>query len=149
MTVETKPFGTIDIDERQRLLFPFGLFGFEALRDFALLDSAQPPFYWLQSLEEPEIAFVLIEPAFFRPDYSPEIPRDDLEEIGISGVHESIVFAVVTIPDDQSRMSANLQGPILINRRGHIGRQSISINPNWHVKHYILDELRVVRERAC
>ena len=149
MTVETKPFGTIKIDERQRLLFPHGLFGFEGLRDFALLDSAQPPFYWLQSLEEPELAFVLIEPGFFRPDYVLEVPRDDLEEIGIQNPHEALVFSVVTIPEDQARMSANLQGPIVINKLGHIGRQTISINPVWRVRHFILDELEAVRERAC
>lgn len=149
MTVQTKPFGGIDVDERQRLFFPHGIFGFEALRDFVLLDSQQPPFYWLQSLEEPELAFVLIEPSFFRPDYTLEITRADMEEIQVEGGPDTLVFAIVTIPEDQKKMSANLQGPIVVNKQDRIGRQSISTNSSWQVKHYILDEIGAVRERAC
>ena len=149
MTVHTKPFGAIDVDERQRLLFPHGIFGFESLRDFVLLDSEQPPFYWLQSLEEPGLAFVLMEPSFFRPDFTLEIPKEDMEEIGIEGGDDTLVFAIVTIPEDQSKMSANLQGPVVVNKRARVARQSISTNPSWRVRHYILDEIGAVRERAC
>lgn len=150
MRVATKPFGTIEVDERQRLLFPYGLFGFEGLRDFVLLDSAQPPFYWLQSMERQDVAFVLIEPPFFRPDFELEVPTEELEEIGLDGESTPLVFAVVTIPsDDQSRMSANLQGPIVINKHERIGRQAVSTNPAWRVRHFILDELAAVREKAC
>lgn len=149
MTVETRPFGTIDVDDRQRISFPYGLFGFESLRDFVLLDSNQAPFYWLQSIEEPGIAFVLIEPSVFRPDYTLEIPRSEREEIGLDDDEAALVFAIVTIPEEQSRMTANLQGPIIINRRSKVGRQSISTNPLWCVRHYILDELTAVRSQAC
>ncbi len=65
-TILTKPFGSVELDERQRIRFPFGVLGFESLHDYALLDADQAPFYWLQSLEVVEIAFVLIEPRVFR-----------------------------------------------------------------------------------
>jgi len=149
MIVKTRPFGEIEVDERQRLEFPDGLLGFENHRSFFLLDAAQPPYYSLQSLQEPDIAFVLINPLFFKPGYAPDVNPIDLEEIGITGPEDELVFAIVTIPEKQELMTANLQGPLLINKRKKIGRQAISRNPSWMVKHLILEELAAVEDRAC
>ena len=141
MLIRSKAFGEVEIDERQRIYFPFGLFGFEKLKEFALIDSSQPPFFWLQSLEVEDIAFILIEPTVFRPDYELRISEGDMEEIGVESREDVIVFAIVTVPDDNRRMTANLQGPVLINRAKNLGRQSISLDPRWQVRHFILDEL--------
>jgi flagellar assembly factor FliW len=149
MVTKTKPFGEIEVDERQRLEFPQGLLGFENLNSFVLLDAAQPPFYWLQSVDEPDIAFVLINPVFFKPDYQPDVPPEDLEEIGIRNPEDQLVFAIVTIPEQQELMTANLQGPIVVNKKQKIGRQAISRNPRWLVRHFILEELAAVKDRAC
>lgn len=67
MKVQTKPYGLIDVDERQLISFPTGIFGFETLKRYVLLDAIQQPFYWLQSIDVPEIAFVLISPFIFVP----------------------------------------------------------------------------------
>ena len=148
MKIRTKAYGDMEISDRQRIIFPRGIFGFEELREFALLDSAQPPFYWLQSLQRVEIAFVLIDPRFFRPDYAPDVDPPELEEIEIKTPEDMLLFAIVTIPEDSSRMTANLQGPLLINRRTSVGRQSISTNPQWGVRHVILEELALARKGA-
>ncbi|TFG65282.1 MAG: flagellar assembly protein FliW [Spirochaetales bacterium] len=141
MQIQTKPYGLIDADERQRLQFPFGIFGFENLKNYILMDAREQPFFWLQSLDVPEIAFILINPYLFRPDYSAEVDPLDLEEIRIEKQEDVLIFAIVTIPENQARMTANLQGPILINRKEKVGRQSISTNPRWKTKHLILEEL--------
>lgn len=151
MQVKTKPYGMIDVDERQKIVFPFGILGFENLRDYVLLDAVQQPFYWLQSMEVPEIAFVLINPSVFRPDYSLDLLEGDLEEIDLQkdSTENTLIFAIVTIPENNSRMTANLQGPIIINRDKRIGRQSVSTNEKWKVRHYILDELAALRNETC
>jgi flagellar assembly factor FliW len=149
MRVQTKPYGEIDVDERQRIRFPDGILGFEELKDYVLLDAAQPPFYWLQSLERVEVAFVLIEPRMFKPEYSPDVEPQELEEIGVSSAGDALVFAIVTVPEDTHRMTANLQGPVIINKKSRTGRQSVSLNPKWGVRHYILDELQLVRQGTC
>ncbi|HET6451722.1 MAG TPA: flagellar assembly protein FliW [Spirochaetia bacterium] len=141
MKVQTKAYGEIEVEDQQRVGFPRGLFGFEELREFVLMDATQPPFYWLQSLERVEVAFVLIDPRFFRPDYEPDVDPSELAEIGISGPEDVLVFAIVTIPPSAQRMTANLQGPLILNRRTRVGRQSISSNPRWGVRHVILEEL--------
>ncbi len=148
MKVLTKPYGEIEIEDKQLVTFPRGLFGFEELRSFALLDASQPPFYWLQSLERVEVAFVLIDPLFFRPDYTPDVDPGELEEIGVIGQVETLVFSIVTIPENSSQMTANLQGPLVLNAHTHAGRQSISANPRWGVRHVILDELARSRQGA-
>ena len=150
-SVNTKAYGIIEVDERQILHFPFGIFGFESLKDFVLLDAVQQPFYWLQSLDVKETAFVLINPRVFRKDYELEILPGDLEEIDLSdGKDENaLIFAIVTIPENQQKMSANLQGPIIVNKDLKIGRQSITTDPKWKTKHYILDELSGSKDEAC
>jgi flagellar assembly factor FliW len=148
MKVTTKPYGEVEIEDRQRISFPRGLFGFEALRDFALLDAAQQPFYWLQSLERVDVAFVLIDPRFFRPDYTPDVDPAELEEIGIAGPESMLVFSIVTISQATARMTANLQGPLILNPTTRVARQSISLNSRWGVRHAILDELARARQGA-
>ena len=148
MKVLTKAYGEIEVEDTQRISFPRGLFGFEELRDFVLLDATQQPFYWLQSIQRVEVAFVLIDPQFFRPDYSPDVDPAELAEIGINGPEDVLVFSIVTIPPSAQRMTANLQGPLILNRRTRVGRQSISANPLWGVRHVILEELAQVRSGA-
>ena len=145
MRITTKAFGDIEIDDRQVLFFPHGIIGFEQLKNYALLDAAQAPFYWLQSLDDAEIAFILIDPHVFRPAYSPDVPEEDMEGLSLESAEDLLVFAIVTIPENQNRMTANLQGPLLINRRTRRGRQSISLNQNWQLKHFILDELAALQ----
>lgn len=149
MRIHTRPFGEIDINERQIIAFPHGIFGFEHHRTYALLDAAQPPFYWLQSLDESEIAFVMINPYVFRPDYVLQVADEDIEELGVENEDDVLVFAIVTIPENPKEMTANLQGPVLINRKVKRGRQSISLDPAWGTKHLILEELAVARGERC
>lgn len=146
MRVVTKPYGYIDVDERQKIFFPGGILGFESSKYYVLLDAAQQPFYWLQSLDIVEIAFVLIDPKVFRPDYELKVPQEELEELGIQSSEEILDLVIVTIPENPSKMTANLQGPLIINKRTRVGRQSISTNPRWQTRHYILDELSSVRQ---
>ena len=141
MRIDSRPYGQVEISERQVIRFPIGIFGFEQLHEYALLDSVQPPFYWLQSLEDASIAFVTINPYVLRPDYVLDVPKDDLEAIEYDNDEDVLVFAIVTIPEDETKMSANLQGPIIINRVRQLGRQAISLNENWRTKHYIIEEL--------
>ena len=149
MRVDTKAYGSIDVDERQRIEFPYGILGFEKLQSYVLLDAPQQPFYWLQALDLVEVAFVLINPMIFRPDYTVEVPQEELEEIGIDSSDKMLTFAIVTIPQNPSEMTANLQGPIIINKDTRVGRQSISTNPRWEVRHPVLKELAAVRQEPC
>ena len=141
MKLATKAYGMIDVDERQKIVFPQGLFGFEDLKEYVLLDAEQQPFFWLQSVDMEQIAFVLVNPFLFRPDYEANIENEDLAEIGIHSPEKALVFVIVTIPPDGSSMTANLQGPIVINRDARMGKQAVLTDVRWKTKHDILAEL--------
>ncbi len=72
----------------------------------------------------------------------------ELQEIEIKGPEDMLVFSIVTIPEDSSRMTANLQGPLLINRRTSVGTPVHQPNPRWGVRHAILEELALARRGA-
>lgn len=149
MKINTKAYGEYEIDERQVIDVPVGLFGFADLHRYALIDAHQKPFYWFQSLENVDVAFVLINPLLFRPDYSVDASDEDLAAIGITEPDDLLVFSIVTIPNDGRGMTANLQGPLLVNRRTHVARQVIAGNPEWRVRHSITEELERQRSNAC
>ncbi len=141
MRIESRGFGPVEISDRQLITFPVGLFGFEELHRYALLDAVQPGFYWLQSLDNAEIAFIMLNPYDLRPDYQLNVPEEDLTSLDYEEDEDLLVFAIVTIPEDESKISANLQGPVVINRVAQLGRQSVSLDQRWKTKHLILEEL--------
>ena len=140
MKVATKAYGLIDVDERQRITFPQGLLGFESLKDYVLLDAERQPFYWLQSVDNEQTAFILINPFIFRPDYEANIDNEELKTIGISDPGTALIFSIVTILAGKA-MTANLQGPLVINRDTRCGLQAVLTDPRWKTKHDIIAEL--------
>ncbi|MCL1992623.1 MAG: flagellar assembly protein FliW [Spirochaetes bacterium] len=141
MKLATKACGEIEVDERQKVVFPQGLFGFEKYKEFVVFDADEKPFYWLQSVDAEKIAFVLINPFFLRPDYELSISNEDLAEIGIYSPDKALVFSIVTIPKDGGNVTVNLQGPLVINRDTKTGRQAILNDERWKTKHDLLGEL--------
>ena len=138
--IQTKPYGEITVKEQQLLHFPVGLFGFERMQRYALLDSDSPPFFWLQSLDDPGLAFILVNPYLVIREYVLDIDPQELMEIGNPRDEELLVFAVVTIAHEENRVSCNLQGPVIINRRSRQGRQAISLDTRWSIRHSLLEK---------
>jgi flagellar assembly factor FliW len=145
--VTTKAYGLVEVDERQRISFPQGLFGFESCREYVLLDAEKEPFYWLQSVDSAGTAFILINPFLFRPDYEVNIGNEELLDIGIKEPEKALIFAIVTIPTGGSPMTANLQGPLVINRDTHAAKQVILADPRWKTRHDILAEISAAKAR--
>lgn len=141
MRVQTKAYGEVDVDERQTVSFPAGLLGFEKFKDYVLLDAPQKPFFYLQSMNVPDLAFILIDPFLFRPDYSIDVSDETMGEIGVASPSECLVFAIVTVPADGQHITANLLGPIIINKTNRLGIQAVLPDPRWRVKHDIMAEL--------
>jgi flagellar assembly factor FliW len=141
LKINTKAYGTIDVDERQQIVFPEGLYGFEAFKTYVLMDAEQQPYYYLQSVETQGVAFILLKPFLFRPDYEIDVDDAELAGIGLSDPGKALVFSIVTVPDGGSPMTANLAGPLVINREQRIGRQIVLTDTRWKTKHDILKEL--------
>ena len=145
MKILTKPYGEIEVNEKQIIFFADGLFGFEDVKHYFLLDSKEGPFYWLQSAEHPDLAFVLIDPRVFKENYTLNLRDEDYRAIETQK-GDVIDFTIVTVPEDPEKISANLMGPIIINRKSRKARQAISENDEYTVKHYIMDEMKARKE---
>ena len=141
--VVTKPFGEIEIEEAQIINFPEGIFGFDDIHKFVILDSHEKsPFKWLQAWSEPDLAFVVIRPQDFLVEYELVVSQNDIEFVEAESVNELLVYAIVRIPSNPSEMTANLQGPIIINPKNKTGKQAISLSEKYGVRHRILDEIK-------
>lgn len=147
--IKSKALGEVEVSEKQRILFPEGILGFEFIKNYFLLDMGDSPFYSLQAEEEPDIAFILIQPEFFIDSYTLMVPKSDLDALEIVDKDDLLDFAIVTIPEDPAEMTANLQGPVIINRKTRKARQVISLNENYHTKHPVLEALQQKQQREA
>jgi len=144
MKVSTSRFGEIEVPDEDIIRFPFGILGFDNSSDYVILnDPATEPLRWLQSLQEPELAFVIIDPLRFRTEYELDLSDEDVESLELQSPEEAITYAIVVIPKNEpQKMTANLQGPIVINAARMIAKQVISTNSSHKLKHFVLDEMR-------
>jgi flagellar assembly factor fliW len=142
MKIETKSMGVIEISDDQKITMPEGFYGFEDYHEFALIDSEQPPFYWVQSLEDKSLAFIVLDPFLFRPDYELEINDESLKPIGATNPENLLIFALVTIPVNGTPITANLQGPLVINKANKKGMQVVAGGEKWKTKHDVIAEMK-------
>lgn len=142
MRVQTKTQGIVDVQDEHIVTVPSGLFGFEEYTDFALVESEYQPFVWLQSLQDKNLAFLLIDPFIICEDYEADIDDKALAAIGIQDPSDVIVLAVVTVPGDGRAVTANLQGPLVVNRRNRQCMQAILGDTKYTTKYSIIDALK-------
>ena len=119
MKCQSSRFGTFEVNDDTLLVFPSGILGFSECTQYVILDhDTDAPFKWLQCVEEPQLAFVILDPAFFNPDYRIELSLDAMIEIQKQDGDELSVVTILTIPsDDPAAVTANLRGPLVMNHR--------------------------------
>ncbi len=137
MQVETRHFGMLEVDDDEIISFDNGLPGFEYIRKFFIVNTedSKSPFKWLQSFDFPELAFVVADPFSIIKDYYVDIPDSFAEELEIRDPSDAAVFAVVVVPEDISKITANLKCPVIINTRTRKGSQVIIENSPYQIKH--------------
>ena len=124
MRIETSRFGALDIDGERVLEFPKGLLGFADHTRYALLDAGDESyFWWLQSIESPELAFVVTDPALFVPTYRVPIQGEQCQELGITGADDAQVLVIVNKRGHV--LTGNLQGPLVMHVRRRVGMQLV------------------------
>ena len=108
MQVQTTRFGTVEVAEERVLTFPSGLLGFASYRRFVLLQpDEEGVFYWLQSADTPELAFVVTDPCLWADDYQSVIRQEQLDMMDIPGIAGAQLFVIVNKYDDT--LTANFQ----------------------------------------
>lgn len=119
---------TCGLDGQNLIQLPFGLLGFERVKNYMILANPQEePFMWLQMLDSGRKAFLIVSPFLVMPDYQPDIPEDDVEFLGLTEPADALVFNICTLRGP-GKATINLKGPLVINRRTLIGKQIIPNN---------------------
>lgn len=151
MILNTKNFGEIEIDESKIIKFNDGIPGFVDLKNYVLIydEDEKSPFYWLQSIDDTEIAFVMINMFNFMKDYSPLIEEEELKVLGKYDSEDDIfIYNIVVIPNDIKKMSVNLKAPVIINTKTNKGKQFIANNEDYSIKYYLYEEITKNKNEA-
>ena len=140
--VNTDRFGEIEIDENRIIHFKDGIPAFEDEHEFVILPyDEESPYYFMQSLKEPSLAFLLTIPEIFFPDYSAEITDDIVAELKITNVEKILVYVLITIPNGSIRyMTANLLAPLIINIENMQAKQVVMEKSSYTTKHRLFPD---------
>ena len=124
-------FGEVEYDPANLLIFPAGLIGFPTLRSFIVMpNKKQGPLFWIQSVDDPDIAFVLTDPTNFFLDYVVKPDSAERQSLQIGEEDECFVLTVVTVPPDQ-KITLNLAAPILFAPKTNRAIQVILENTEY------------------
>ncbi len=121
MQVETTRFGTIVIEEKELINFPWGVPGFENLKNYVLLEYKNGPFQWLQSVEEPAVAFVVCAPDFLELTYS--APEAKKRLIKLERDEDLVILNIVSFNREKGGMRFHVKSPLLFNVAARLGYQ--------------------------
>jgi len=135
-------FGVVEFGEDDVVTFTDGLIGFANLTRFVLISTKEDsPFRWLQSLDQPSIAFLLADPNRYVLDYSPEITDAQAQEMGLDTETPMLIFTTACIPAGQPNdMTLNLAGPIIVNLQTQTARQLVIEDPTYPTKYRVFQE---------
>ncbi len=137
MDVETTRFGAVNVDDERLMTFPAGLLGFTAYKTYALLQpDSNGAFLWLQSVEAPELAFVVTDPTMWVADYQVPIRREQMQELSLESLDDAQIFVIIN--KYHLALTANLQGPLVLNRTNRRGMQVVLAEKRWTTRHEIV-----------
>ncbi len=125
MLVKTTRFGTLEVDPADVLVFPLGLVGLEACREWVLLADVQnEALAWLQSTTRPDLALAVVSPRRFVEDYQLRVFRSELAPLALESLDQAQVLAIVS--HDEQGVCLNLRAPLVINLPRRLGRQVVA-----------------------
>lgn len=143
MKIKTANFGELDVGGEEVITFPDGILGFPELHRYCLVDPGDDTLIlWLQSLDDARIAFAVLEPKIFKTDYIAKLSAQELKQLKLDNINQSIVFTILTIPRDATQMTANLKAPIVINLKEQVGKQVVLQENEYTLKHLMFRELK-------
>ena len=139
--IQTERFGEIRIPRKEIVHFPEGLLGFAERKRYVFVqEAAYTPFLWLQSADDPHLCFVVVDPLEFMPDYLVEVKPSEVSALELGNLEKARVLVMVVVREDPSQITANLQGPLIINPETGTGKQVVLLTDKYHTRHYILQE---------
>jgi flagellar assembly factor FliW len=150
MHINTLRFGQIDVPDEAIIHFPNGIVGFPQLQRGCLLPCDHPSgdqpspgrrpsprLRWLQSVDDPALLFLTVEPHLIFPDYEIELSDADSAALQLDSPADAAVITLITLSDKGAALTANLLAPIIINAHSRRARQVILDADRYLTKHLI------------
>lgn len=125
----------------KKLSIEKGLLGFETITQYSLTEADLEPFMWLKAVDEKNLAFLVVDPFILFPDYEIDIDDDFLSEIDIKNPSDVVVLTILTVSKTGQEPTANLQGPVIVNKNNNKAIQVVLSDPRWMTKHSITNQL--------
>lgn len=143
--VDTVRFGEIEVEEEKVVHFERGIPAFEEEHEFLIIPyDEESPYYFMQSLKTPELAFLITTPFIFFPEYVIEIDDETIDELKIKNQEDVMLYSLITIPNGSVRyMTANLLAPVVINTENMQAKQIVMEKTRYTTKHRLFPD-RVV-----
>ena len=152
MRINTRVFGEVDIEDSKIIHFPMGIIGFPELTEFALIHDSEKEstcaIRWMQSVQEPAFAMPVMDPLAVKADYNPEVEDELLKPIGTLDPEEVLVLVTLTVPSDVTKMTVNLQAPIIVNAAEKKACQLIVDTEKYQVRFPIYDILQELKKEG-
>lgn len=148
MTIKTKDYGILEINDEDVITFPEGVYAFEKSKKFVILNTGSSAgLIQLQSAENEDPRFIILDPYSFIEDYNPVLPGETLKTLKVSSAEELSFFVIAVIPHDVRNSTVNLKSPIVINFREKLGAQVILENSEYPVRFRLFENERA--EKVC
>ena len=137
MYIETTNFGRIEIEATKTIKFEEKILGFEGFSQFSIINSqTDHSFFWLQSLEKSDLAFIMINPAQYIEGYQVELTEEISMKLELNDRAELLIYSLVVIGQEGSYISTNLKAPLLINSSNNKAGQFV-LEQDYPTRHYL------------
>lgn len=135
--IDTRDFGTVEVEADAVYEFPDGVYGFEEDTRFAVFSRLfeDISFLYLQSIQNIVPCFLVFEPWGLYPDYRPLLSEEDLASCGADCVDDLIFLVIATVREKAEDLSINIKSPIVLNPKTRKARQVILQNPEYTVRY--------------
>ncbi len=138
--IQTTRFGDIEINKDDIYYMPMGILGFSSYHRYAVFDHQKNTLIkWMQSVDKPDLAFIIIDPRIIVPDYKINISKKDLEPIKLKNPKDSVVATIIVFPKAPAQITVNLKGPIIFNLKEKLARQIVLMDSDYSVEYKIAD----------
>lgn len=146
MKIRTTRFGIIEVPDDSIVNLPEGILGFPGVKRFVLLehDSEGTPFRWLQAVDEPDIAFIVMDPQQVVTGYEVRFDDELSERLGCRIADEKFaMMAIVNVPrDNPIAMTVNIRAPIIVHLEKRIGWQVVLPNEEYPIRHRLFPDTK-------
>ena len=137
MEIQSTRFGRVSVDEERIITFPDGLLGFPSYARYALIQAGQDNyFFWLQSVDEPNLAFVVTDPTVFFREYHVQVREETAQELQLADSSHLQTFVICNKVGDW--LTGNLLGPIIVNAQNRLGQQVVLTEKKWTTRQPLL-----------